>query len=97
MDIGNVTEFYRLLARTGLVDQIPNGRNLMACIDEYSYNCNCEDQKKKQAVFNRCNALYEEIIGKLSPASISLFFSHLNDTSISFRKDRTKYLRTISR
>ena len=97
MDITNVTQFYQLLARTGLVDQIPNGGNLMACINEYAYNCNCEKQTNRQAIYNRCNAMYVEIVGGLSVGSIALIFQAVPDMSISFSSDLNRYLRTISR
>ena len=97
MDISNVTQFCKFLARTSLVDQIPNGRNLMACIDEYSYNCNCDRKSNKTAVYNRCKAIYEEIITGLNHVTITLIFQKIPDLSVSFNQDGTKHLRTIVR
>jgi len=97
MDINNVTQFYQLLARTGLVDQIPNGRSLMACVDEYNYNCNCSKQTNKTAIYNRCKAIYAEAVGNMNHISITLLFQRLPDMSISFRQDTNAHLRTITR
>ena len=97
MNIDNVTHFYHLLARTGLVDQIPNGRNLMACIDEYSYTCNCEKDKNKTAIYNRCKAIYEEIVSGLNHVTITLIFQKIPDLSVSFKQDMNRHLRTITR
>jgi len=97
MDIDNVTQFYHLLARTGLVDQIPRGRHLMACVDEYAYQCNCEKDKNRTAIYNRCKAIYEEIIGGLNHVTITLFFQKVPDLSITFKQDVHRHLRTITR
>ena len=97
MDINNVTQFYTMLARVGLVDVIPNGRSLMACVDEYNYNCNCEKQTNRKAVYNRCNAIYEEMIRGMNNSTITLLFQKIPDMSISFRKEGNQHLRTIVR
>ena len=97
MTIDNVTQFYHLLARTGLVDQISNGRNLMACVNEYAYNCNCEKHQNRTAVYNRCKAIYEEMISALNHVTITLLFQKVADLSIAFKQDGTRHLRTIVR
>jgi len=97
MDINNVTQYYHLLARTGLVDQISGGRSFMACVDEYNYNCNCEKQKNRVAIYNRCKAIYEESVRNLDAASITLLFQRLPDLAICFRQETHTYLRTITR
>lgn len=97
MDINNVTQYYHLLARTGLVDQVPNGRSLMACVDEYNYNCNCEKEKNRTAIYNRCKAIYEESVGGLNHIHITLLFQRIPDMSVAFRQETHKHLRTIVR
>jgi len=97
MDINNVTQYYHLIARTGLVDQIPNGRSLMACVDEYNFNCNCGKTTDRTAIYNRCKAIYEESVRSLGAASIALLFQRLPDLAIAFRQDTHIYLRTINR
>lgn len=97
MDIQNVTQFYHLLARTGLVDQIPRGRHLMACVDEYAYHCNCEKDGDRTAVYNRCKAIYEEVVGGLNHVTITLIFQKIPDMSVRFNQDGQRHLRTITR
>lgn len=98
MDINNVTQYSNLLTRTGLVEQIPNGKLIVSCVDEYDYNCHCgEKQKFRAAVYNRCKALYEESVRKLDKACISLLFQRLPDMGISFRQESNQHLRTITR
>ena len=97
MDISNPTQMYNFLASTGLVDKIPNGRNLMACIDEYSYNCStCTNKNDRKAVYNRCCAIYEELVGCINAASTSLIFQRIPDLSVTFRRDG-RLLKMITR
>jgi hypothetical protein len=97
MDIHNVTQFYNFLARTGLVDHIPNGRLLMSCIDEYKYKCGCERDKNKTAVYNRCKSLYEDMVRNLNNVTITLIFQRIPDLSVAFRQEGNQHLRTIVR
>jgi hypothetical protein len=97
MDINNVTQFRQLLVRCGLVDRVARGNELVTCLNEYSYNCNCEKQTNRGAIYHRCNAIYEEMVMRLDKAAISLLFQNVSDLQITFRKDIVQHIRTIVR
>ena len=97
MNINNVTQFYNLLLQTGLVDSVPNGRILISCIDEYKYNCGCEKDKNKALVYNRCKALYEDMVRNLNKGTISLIFQKIPDLSVIFRQESNQHIRSIFR
>lgn len=96
MNITNATQFYHFLAKYQLIDQIPNGRSFMGCMDEYQYNCNCTNQSDKNAVYGRCNAIYEEIVRGLGPTQINTIFQKVDKISISFNWEKGN-IRSIAR
>lgn len=97
MDINNVTQYYNLLEQTGLTQQAHQGHAIKVCLNEYGYQCNCVSKTGKDATYARCNALYEESVGAINAAMISLLFQKVSDISISFRKENRGLLRTIHR
>lgn len=96
MEIKNFTQFYNFINNYQLINEFQELNGIHTCISQYSRMCNCGGKSDKHIQYNKCNALYINIVNTVVKNNKDKFLRHVDDRKLVFYFEEFHYIATIT-